>query len=73
MQTSRLYSDRWPVGNYLVRVGDREFEIPADFGRIRFAGLQDASFASLTRDFGESAVTYRRTGVNWPLFDSRKA
>ena len=56
-----LHSDGWPVGKYLLPVADREFEIPADFGRIRLDDLEQAGFASLIWDFGESAVTYRRS------------
>lgn len=61
-----LYSDGWPVGKYLLPVSEREFEIPADYGRIRFAGLDGGSFASMIWDFGESAITYRRSAFQPP-------
>lgn len=61
-----LYSDGWPVGKYLLPVDEREFEIPADFGRIRFAEPRGAGFASLIWDFGESAITYRRAASEPP-------
>jgi CubicO group peptidase (beta-lactamase class C family) len=61
-----LYSDGWPVGKYLVPVSEREFEIPADYGRIRFADLDGGSFASMIWDFGESAITYHRSASEPP-------
>lgn len=61
-----LYSDGWPVGKYLLPVDEREFEIPADFGRIRFADLDGGRFATLVWDFGESVITYYRARLAQP-------
>jgi hypothetical protein len=56
-----LYWADWPIGKYLQPVGEAEFSVPSDRGRIRFEDpAADGPYRTLVWDFGGDEMVRRR-------------